>query len=300
MENNSCKRVVLPVVFCILSSCSILNEGKVDEKLSDNFPYPDGRSYAIGVSYEVETLTISAFPKNQPGPELAIHSEPLVSRNKVRVMIYRDGSSDWLIKKVRPHNGPSDLQEIPKSDYDEIATIRIINNQGYYFNSSGEMVYENYVDIPSYSELISTLIENRGANTSRIITSSLSGAMNVSETQLHELMELGNVSQMSNGYLKITSLSNYGTALRGEEGQENLTYEHYMDPETGLIVGGKAFDGEGNLVAYLAFKYSDSASGSILQMAHYKEFNEHLGEVEEIKTMNNYFENFIIDDYLNN
>ena len=300
MKESYSPRAALPLVFCtFIFSCSILQENRISEELLDNFPVPDGRSFGLVISYEVESLSFSEFSGGDPPRELALQSEPAVSRSKIKTVIYKDGSSDWLIKNVKPRNPPVEFHNIPKSDYDEISTIRIINNQGYFINGNGDLIHKQRIDVPSFAELILDVQNSNNKNINARVSEVLSETIFLSEQRLSELREINLVEELPSGLIKIKDLELYNKNFNSRTQEEELIYETYGDPITGLVVGGKVLNQNGELISYVVYKYSEAGMGSILEMIHYKEFHPGDDEGTEVGILNNYFENIVIENHLN-
>lgn len=211
----------------------------------------DDSQYAYILEYEKENRTMTQFAEgSEKNDESSIfHSStfPTISKERIKIGIFNDGTSEWLITNLVPENEiirPTDglVDERPQTK-----TTKILMGVATYYDEAGNELHSQNINIPSLSTFLEAIREKNMEDAYR---SSLTKSTPAGLTDVETI-------DLSNNYTA------YVQEISGDHGDPNMVgYEvcTVVENSTKRIVGEEVYDIEKNLVYRKVNKYSDAVA----------------------------------------
>ncbi len=104
---------------------------------------------AMRLSYELEAITHREILSARQNTNLTfldeIASEPVVDRQAVDILVFEDGSADYLIEKRTPERMslPSWFEGVPPNDMPPINKTKITKGIAYFYDAQDNLIYQH-------------------------------------------------------------------------------------------------------------------------------------------------------------
>lgn len=133
----------------LLAACA--PESELTQKDSNHFS-EQNKPVAMRLSYELEAITHRETLNAGPNADLAfldeIASEPVVDRQAVGILIFEDGSADYLIEKRAPQRLvlPSPFEGVPADDTPPIVKTKVTGGMAHFYGEQDNLLHQHPVE----------------------------------------------------------------------------------------------------------------------------------------------------------
>ena len=144
LQNVKWRHLMLIATAVGLQSCS-----KEETPLSSS---TTDQPVAMRLSYELEAITHREIISAGQNTNLAfldeIASEPVVDRQAVDILVFEDGSADYLIEKREPQRLklPSPFEGVPLDDTPPIVKTKVTGGMAYFYGERDDLLYQHPVE----------------------------------------------------------------------------------------------------------------------------------------------------------
>ena len=121
---------------------------ELSKKDSSFFPNP-GKPAALRLSYELEAITYQDIVSSGENKDFSfideIAGEPMASRQAINVVVYTDGSADYLIEEQTPEHIdlPSPFEGVPANDLSPVVKTKVTGGIASFYDDQDNLVYQH-------------------------------------------------------------------------------------------------------------------------------------------------------------
>ncbi len=199
----------------------------------------------MSLSYELEAITHQEVVNPGKNENFSfideIAGEPMASRQAINIVVYADGSADYLIEERVPEriDLPSPFEGVPANDLPPIAKTKMTAGMAYFYDDQDNLLYQHPVE-EDYS-MRDQLAVLTGKYDWKSEAEAVGGKV--------ELLEEGKllIRKPVPGDLQ------GGPAVRTAGGRYT---EDVVIPELNLLLGSSLFEANGELVSRMVNKYN--------------------------------------------
>lgn len=272
---------LLAVGIIVLGSCS--PEHELDQKDSSHFP-SQNKPTALRLRYELEAVTHREVltPGDQKHLTFLdeIASEPVASRHAVDMVVFQDGSTDYLIEEQEPQHVslPNDFEGVPANDLAPVAKTKITGGMAYFYDELDNLLYEHPME-EDYAM--------------RDQITRLTGEYDWEAEAKAESAEIEAVNETTILIRKPLpeEPTTEGPALR----KAGRYTEEVIVPDLNLFLGSSLHEASGEVISRMAYKYAYQEENEkwIPELMYYEEYstNEVTGSAYVSKTTY-YYDNY--------
>lgn len=222
-------------------------------------------SSPVRISYEMETFTTTKFgdaPTDQGAFLYKNRSLPVTTRSAVEIGINEDGSSQWIITKLKPTiDIPSPQANIPADDTPQ--TLKTVIQSGFarFYDRDGKLLHTQEMKTNSFKDLIESL--RKGAIPNSIAARVAGGVPDVDiEERIETAKKNGHtVTDLGKGITSVRSKIDRSKLIPGTkfDGKEKKVYSVEMwDTVNKIMLGTRLYDEKGDaLIAQTLYKYEN-------------------------------------------
>ncbi len=229
---------------------------KDDGMISDANNGKASSSGIIELSFEVETLTIPTLKNADNATSLEkIQAMPFSERNKIQVNAYEDGTTSWIMEKLRPKHDLSVQHETPPNDQPEVKVTRIDRTgMGSFYDSNDGLLFKHQVPVPSFKDVVANIKENPNAIFAAF------GIKTVKQIELYiaQAKAKGHIIQdLGNGLISVRSGNNKNTTsnARSSSVSEEYTSVDIFNLKLGILMGSTLYDLQENILSQTFYRY---------------------------------------------
>lgn len=160
---HGAKLIVCVAVVSSLMACErFVGDGDISQPSFN----PDS-PIALDMSYDLETVSYTKLVNPNDAGKMAFlyeHSaKPSVARQKVEVLVYTSGQSDWTITALKPSiTIPTGREKIPADDSPKTVKTRLFNGTAYFYDRNNKLIRQHSMQTPSLGSVLATLNADAG------------------------------------------------------------------------------------------------------------------------------------------
>jgi hypothetical protein len=250
----------------------------------------------VQISYEMETFTTTKF-ENAPTDQGAFmyrnRSLPITTRSAVEIGINEDGTSQWIITKLKPIiDIPSPQANIPADDTPQTLKTIIKADFARFYDKDGKLLHSHQMKTGSFKDLVESL--RKGAAPTNIAARIAGGVpdVDISERIANAKKNGHTVTDLGKGVVSVRSKIDRNAIVAGTkfDGKEKKLYSVEMwDTVNKIMLGTRLYDENGDaLLAQTLYKYEN---GRNLTQSSHQTHGTDPRNVAFVTTTDSYFSN---------
>ncbi len=270
MSKNTPKVLIYSVLFSIFLFASCQEDNLMKDSKDERSSLSQS-SFALKMDYEVESVSYQQVVENANANEKLqfidqARALPVITRQKVSVEVFHDGSSTWEIVQQTPKNPvPQRGAEVPPDNSVKTVTTKVIDNMGYFYDAKGKLIRTHEIQIPSFSGLLEAIKDTCGRVRkahATVMIQNPRAALSSSCTRERAAEAGATITELSENILSIRQKVEFPIVADNPSakttGKSDMYSVDLVDTERSLLLGTRLYDENDKLIMVQMYKYTDS------------------------------------------
>lgn len=266
----------------------------------ENAPGLNNPDLAFEVRYETEAVSrqeIVGAAGGKPDFMDENRAAPIASRSSTVITVFKDGSSEWVIRQLIPHAQiPSVRREVPADDSRKKVETRISRSGlSSHYDKDGGLIRTVQMEPVSFKQEVDALRSKGKTDASaRILNLNMD-----TDALLAQARQQGAVvNTLGNGLMSIRTASAKNSSAR-TTGGSNLSEVSIFNPTLKLILGSTVYDND-EKVAEIFYKYKlETGKDPQVEVIHQKTYRTMESGKQVVTITNTTIDNLQVINNLN-